>query len=73
MSVTEIHNEIVDYWRNGIEVTLYKKIHIANGIVTISNTIMDLTFNPDGSEESLRKFLMLYVRTTNISNFTTPS
>lgn len=73
MSVTEIHNEIVDYWRNGKEVTLYNIIHIANGIVTISNTIMESTFDPKGSEESLRKFLMSYVRNTNISNFTTPS
>ena len=73
MSVTEIHNEIVDYWCNGKVVTLYNKIHIANGKVTISNTIMESTFDPNGSEESLRKFLMSYVRNTNISNFTTPS
>ena len=63
VSVHEIHDNIVNAWRTGEEKTLYEMIVInPSGTVTIMHQIMETTFNPNGSEESLRKFLTMYVR-----------
>ena len=63
VSVHEIHDNIVNAWRTGEEKTLYEMIVInPDRTVTIMHQIMETTFNPNGSEESLRKFLTMYVR-----------
>ena len=63
VSAHEIHENIVNAWRTGEEKTLYEMIVInPGGTVTIMGQIMETTFNPNGSEESLRKFLTMYVR-----------
>ena len=51
VSVHEIYDNIVNAWRRGEEKTLYEM-----------HRLMETTFNPNGSEESLRKFLTMYVR-----------
>lgn len=63
VSVHEIYDNIVNAWRTGEEKTLYEMIVInPDRTVTIMHQIMETTFNPNGSEESLRKFLKMYVR-----------
>lgn len=63
VSVHEIYDNIVSAWRTGEEKTLYEMIVInPDRTVTIMHQIMETTFNPNGSEESLRKFLTMYVR-----------
>ena len=63
VSVHEIHENIVNAWRTGEEKTLYEMIVInPDGTVTIKHRLMETNFNPNGSEESLRKFLEMYVR-----------
>lgn len=69
-SIDEIHNKIVYSWRNGNEETLYNIIDITDGKVTVRNSIIETTCDPNGSEDSLRKFLKLYVRCTNIFHIT---
>ena len=63
VSVHEIYDNVVDTWRTGEEKTLYEMIVInPDRTVTIKHQIMETNFNPNGSEESLRKFLTMYVR-----------
>ncbi len=63
VSVHEIYDHVVDTWRTGEEKTLYEMIVInPDRTVTIKHQIMETNFNPNGSEESLRKFLTMYVR-----------
>ena len=63
MSVKDIHEKIVDVWSTGSEQTLYNIIDVkTDGTVTIRKGLMETTFDPHGSEESLRKFLISYVR-----------
>ena len=63
VSVHEIYDNVVDTWRTGEEKTLYEMIVInPDRTVTIKHQIMETNFNPHGSEESLRKFLTMYVR-----------
>ena len=63
VSVHEIYDNIVNAWRTGEEKTLYEMIVInPDGTVTIKHRLMETNFNPNGSEESLRKFLEMYVR-----------
>ena len=62
VSVHEIHDNIVNAWRTGEEKTLYEMIVInPDRTVTIMHQLMETTFNPNGSEESLRKFLLLSI------------
>ena len=63
VSVHEIYDNIVNAWRTGEEKTLYEMIVInPDGTVTIKHRLMETNFNPNGSEDSLRKFLTMYVR-----------
>jgi hypothetical protein len=63
VSTPQIHDNIVAAWRAGEEKTLYNFIVVkCDGTVTLLNRIMETTFNPYGSEESLRDFLSMYVR-----------
>ena len=67
VSVHEIYDNIVNAWRTGEEKTLYEMIVInPDKTVTIMHQIMETTFNPNGSEESLRKFLTMYVRVDTV-------
>tara|TARA_B100000575_G_C23016460_1_gene585372 strand:- start:555 stop:770 length:216 start_codon:yes stop_codon:yes gene_type:complete len=67
VSVHEIYDNIVNAWRTGEEKTLYEMIVInPDRTVTIMHQIMETTFNPNGSEESLRKFLTMYVRVDTV-------
>ena len=67
VSVHEIHENIVSAWRIREEKTLYEMIVInPGGTVTIMHKIMETTFDPNGSEESLRKFLTMYVRVDTV-------
>ena len=67
VSVHEIHENIVSAWRIREEKTLYEMIVInPSGTVTIMHQIMETTFDPNGSEESLRKFLTMYVRVDTV-------
>ena len=63
MSLSQIHDNIVIAWRDGKEQTLYNIIDLKiDGTLTIRTSIMETTFDPHGSEESLRKFLQIYVK-----------
>ena len=63
VSTPQIHENIVAAWRAGEEKTICNAILIkCDGTVTLINRIMVTTFNPYGSEESLRDFLSMYVR-----------
>ena len=67
VSVHEIYDNIVSAWRIGGKKTLYEMIVInPSGTVTIMHQIMETTFDPNGSEESLRKFLTMYVRVDTV-------
>jgi hypothetical protein len=63
MSLAQIHDNIVLSWRDGKEKTLYDIIDLKiDGTLTIRTSIMETTFDPHGSEESLRNFLAIYVK-----------
>ncbi len=63
ISTPQIHDDIVNTWLAGGEKTLYNVILVkADGTVTLLPPSMEPTFNPYGSEESLRRFLTSYVR-----------
>ena len=62
-SITELHNIIVNAWLAKEETTICRVIHVnTNGTVTICTSLAETTFNPNGSEASLRRFLESYVK-----------
>ena len=59
--IIEAHNRIVREWNTGKEMTVYNVVDVnKDGTVTIQVDIISRTFNPNGSEESPRKFLQIY-------------
>ncbi len=57
-----IIENIVKAWRTGMDQTLYGIIDLTSyGTITIRKPIMETTYNPHGSELSLRKFLLSYI------------
>ncbi len=63
ISTPQIHDNIVNTWRAGQEKTLYNVIVVkCDGKVTLLSAPFETTFDPNGSEESLRNFLSMYVR-----------
>lgn len=66
----EIHENILAAWRAHEEKTLYRTVKFgsqqivvnSDGKVTVINELMESTYDPHGSEESLCKFLSMYVR-----------
>lgn len=66
----EIHENILAAWRAHEEKTLYRTVKFrsqeivvnSDGKVTVINDLMESTYDPHGSEESLCKFLSMYVR-----------
>ena len=57
-----IIENIVKAWRTGMDQTLYGIIDItSDGTITIRKPIMETTYDPHGSELSLRKFLLSYI------------
>ena len=63
ISTPQIYDNIVNTWRAGEEKSLYNVILVkADGTVTLLPPSMEPTFNPYGSEDSLRDFLSTYVR-----------
>lgn len=57
-----IIENIVKAWRTGMDQTIYGIIDITSyGTITIRKPIMETTYDPHGSELSLRKFLLSYI------------
>ncbi len=53
---------IVEAWRTGMDQTIYGIIDLtSDGTITIRKPIMETTYDPHGSELSLRKFLLSYI------------
>lgn len=54
---------IVEAWQTGMDQTLYDIIDLkSDGTITIRKPIMETTYDPHGSELSLRKFLLSYIQ-----------
>ena len=66
----EIHENILAAWRAHEQKILYRTVKFrsqeivvnSDGKVTVINDLMESTYDPHGSEESLCKFLSMYVR-----------
>ena len=62
-TISSIHDTVVHAWRSGQVQTLYRTINVnPGGTVTVRRRIMETTFDPHGSEESLRRFLTTYIK-----------